>query len=67
MVRHWWLVASSWSSARVQSHYWIWNDSNTNDFAGDLLERPASEAIFSHREERVGKSSLKLPGRYALQ
>ena len=39
-------------------HYWIWNDSNTNDSAGDLFEQPASEAIFSHREERVGKSRL---------
>ena len=47
--------------------YFHWNDSNTNDSAGDRFERPASEAIFPRREERVGKLSLKLSGWYALQ
>ena len=30
------------SSAKVQSNYWIWNDSNYYYFADDLFERPAS-------------------------
>ena len=30
------------SSAKVQSNYWIWNDSDYYYFADDLFERPAS-------------------------
>ena len=66
-IRYQFMELGNRSSARVQSNYWTWNDSNTNDSAGDPFERPASEAIFPRREERVGKLSLKLSGWYALQ
>ena len=69
-IRYQFMELGNRSSARVQSNYWTWNDSNTNDSAGDPFERPASEAIFprrEEREERVGKLSLKLSERYALQ
>ena len=66
-IRYQFMELRNRSSARVQSNYWTWNDSNTNDSAGDPFERPASEAIFPRREERVGKLSLKLSERYALQ
>ena len=66
-IRYQFMELGNRSSVRVQSNYWTWNNSNTNDSAGDPYERPASEAIFPRREERVGKLSLKLSERYALQ
>ena len=61
-IRYQFMELGNRSSARVQSNYWTWNDRNTNDSAGDPFERPASEAIFPRREERVGKLSLKIVG-----
>ena len=32
-----------WKFSKVQSNYWIWNDSNTDDSADDLFELPAKQ------------------------